>query len=263
MILVDPRAGSGDMLPEIKRRVNGQAEHAKPDLFAGDFAFEGNGPEGDIMIGIERKTISDFLGSMRSDRMAIQAKKMGSVYGVSYLMLEGQFGADADGVLMGFQFDYTERKYKWRPYTLAAKGAMAEQFYRYAEMDKHLCTLENKKNLIVVHTHDTKTSIWAVVNRYLWWQEKWDQHKSADPIKTQADIALGKVSPCMEFAAKLPGVGWSKAPAVARHFKTIYEMVCAYPSEWKDVEFVDRNGKPSYMSTETAAKLYGHFRREK
>lgn len=262
MILVDRRAGSGDMVTDLKARMNGQSQLA--DLPGGDFAFDGNGPDGPVCIGIERKALGDMLGSMRTNRLTgRQLPVMNKMYDVVYVLVEGQYRANAEGTLEGLQWDRTDRKVRWRPYTLAAKGPQSKQYFRYAELDKHIVTLETKKNVAVIYTYDKTTSVWAVINRYNWWQKEWDEHTSADPIKMQQDVFFGRTTLCEEYASKLLGMGQKRARQIAKHFKTVECMVNGVPAEWTEIEFVNKNGGISHMSRKTAEACYAAFRTDR
>lgn len=58
MIHIDPRAGSGPLLPLfLSHRLRPSAQHSL--LLAADFCFTINGPSGPTLLGIERKTIPD------------------------------------------------------------------------------------------------------------------------------------------------------------------------------------------------------------
>ena len=58
MILIDSRIGSAELAPLISTpNILCQLEFA-------DFTFSGNGPAGQVAVGVERKTIMDLLQSM-------------------------------------------------------------------------------------------------------------------------------------------------------------------------------------------------------
>lgn len=253
MILVDNRVGSAftssrgrkfDLFAAISERVNGEAELAR--LGSADFAFEGSGPEGDVTIGIERKAIGDMLGSMRTGRYAGgQAREMSETYDICYLLVEGLWRPNKDGVLE----QHTGRE--WKPFTLAAKGPQSRQLFMDSELDKHLCSMELKKNVIVVRSGSHIETVQRVVNRYNWWQKPWHEHSSTDPIKVQAGISFTKISVLRQVAAQLPGVGWTRSAAVEKHFGTIENMATALSSEWAQIDGI---------GAKLAVKLYGVMR---
>lgn len=262
MILVDNRVGSSftsshgrkfNMFDAISTRVNGAASLHR--LGSADFAFEGNGPNGDEYIGIERKALGDMIGSMRGGRYAgDQAKTMSETYGISYLIVEGVYRPNKDGVIEDLGKD------GWKPMTLAAKGPASKQNYLYSELDKHLCSMELRKNVIVVRSTSHMETVWQVVNRFQWWQKPWDSHQSDDPIKHQAEIAFTRVSWTRQAMACIPGIGWTKSAALEKYFGTWENMGAAMYPEFTQVEFKDKYGKVSHMSEEAAFKLYKMLR---
>lgn len=249
MILVDKRVGSSftsshgkhfDMYKAIYDRTNGNASLTL--LPSGDFAFEGNGPTGPVYVGVERKAIRDMLGSMRSDRYAgIQARNMSDDYDVCYLIVEGLYRPNVDGILE------TPIGGGWAPLTLASKGG---QIFQYSELDKHLTSMELRKNVIMVRSTSPIETVWQVVNRYQWWQKQWDSHQSSDPIKVQTEVRFAKTSWLREIASRLPGVGWERSKLIEDHFENIYEFVNAFSSEIR----------AAGIGEKLAVKLHGLFR---
>lgn len=242
MILVDSRVGSSfttsqgrkfDILKALKERTNGNAATATLD--SGDFVFEGNGPTGNVFVGIERKALGDALGSMRSSRYAgDQAKRMSYAYDVCYLLIEGLYRPSADGLLE------THNGREWKPYTLAAKGPQAKQYWQYSELDKHIVSMENKKNIVMVRSGSPMETVWQIVNRYQWWQKPWDSHQSCDPIKLQAELMFSEVSLLRSMANQIPGIGWERSKLVEQYFGSINRMADALSSEWREAGFGEK-----------------------
>jgi ERCC4-type nuclease len=233
MILIDPRTGSKDLLDPIQKRVN--CDVRLFTLESGDVAFEGNGPNGRVMIGVERKQIKDMIGSIRSDRLAaVQLKRMSAEYDVVYVLVEGIFRPSPDGTLEV----YGRRKGSgFEPLTLATKARKAKaQTYRYSEYDKHICTLENKKNVIILRSSSQMETAWQIVNRFNWWSKPWGEHRSDEAIKYQGVVTFRPVSPLRRFASDLPGIGWKKSAAVEKHFGSIENAVLANPEGWAEIE---------------------------
>lgn len=232
MIYIDPRQGSGELLEPIKARVNGQAQLCQME--GGDFAFEGNGPNGVVSIGIERKMIGDMLSSMRSGRYAgDQLVKMGSLFDVVYLIVEGLYRPSTDGMLETFSHG------TWQDLNLATKDQKshgAHRVFLYAELDKFLSSLEIQKNVIVLRSTRTVETVWQIVNRYNWWQREWDEHHSTEAIKLQAEVTLFKCSLLRKVASELPGIGWHRSKVVDQHFLTVEKMVCADANEWASLD---------------------------
>jgi ERCC4-type nuclease len=121
--------------------------------------------------------------------------------------------------------------------------------YMYSELDKHLCSVENIKNVILIRSTSKMETVWQVINRHQWWQKEWDEHNSADPIKLQAEISFAYITECRRFATGLPGVGWKKSAELAAVFGTIEQCVLASVEELTKV-----------VGPALAAKLYAHMR---
>lgn len=250
MILVDPRVGSGDLLDGIKARVNGNAQLMQ--LSSADVCWMGNGPNGDVAVGLERKQIADMMASIRSDRYAgLQLKRMSSEYDVVYLLIEGLYRPDEKGILN------TYWKGTWGPLNLANKAQIrrgAQRYFQYSELDKHLCSLENQKNVIVIRSTCRVETIWQIVNRYQWWQKSWGEHHSTEAIKFQDEVTFTNITSCRRFAKDLPGVGWEKSRLIAKYFGTIEDAVTAEEWEWSEIEGI---------GPKLAQKIYQYLRSRK
>lgn len=88
MILIDDRTGSRELAPLFKQL--GQPFKIIRLEYA-DFAFDGNGPDGEVVkVGIERKTVPDLLQSLASGRFADgQLPGLQATYNHFYIFIEG------------------------------------------------------------------------------------------------------------------------------------------------------------------------------
>lgn len=251
-ILVDNRVGSSftgsgshkfDIYQALCDRSNGNVTLGTLD--SADFAWSGNGPAGEVYIGCERKALSDMLGSMRSGRYAgDQAKRMADCYDLCYLFIEGIWRPSKNGVLEVFMGR------EWAPFTLAAKGPQSEVYWQYSELDKFLCSLENKKGIIVVRSSSPTETVWQIINRYEWWNKPWEAHQSTDPIKTQADIRFANISLLRDIASRVEGIGWERSKLIEDHFDSVADFATALSSELRDAG----------LGPVLAAKVYGRLR---
>lgn len=249
MILVDPRAGSGPLLNKLKRRVN--CPVVSFTLESGDIAFEGRGPDDSVvMVGIEHKQLGDVLGCLRTDRFAgFQLKGMNRDYNMVYLLVEGLWRPGTDGMLETYV-----RGKGFKPLVLGNREQIRRgkgQTFTYAELDKHLASLEIQKNVILIRSGSQIEALSQIVDRYQWWQKDWDEHVSAEAIKFQANITFQKITWLRKIACELPGIGWKKSRAVDEYFVTIERMVNALPTEWRQVEGIGER---------LSVKLYGLMR---
>src|SRR5271169_4444109 len=126
MILLDDRVGSHELLPYFSP-YGVQVESTRLDY--GDACWVGKGPDGDCMVGVERKTIGDFISSMRGKRLAgHQLPGLMSSYEFTYLIVEGIYRPGETGELEQRQ-GHGKGKSGW-----GWKGMGV----RYREVDNHL-----------------------------------------------------------------------------------------------------------------------------
>jgi ERCC4-type nuclease len=196
-----------------------------------DFQFTGEGPVGTVLIGIERKEISDMLASMRDRRLAgQQLSRMTSCYDVCYLVIEGiwrrQRGTGFVEVMNG----------SWR----TSRGS-----HRYAEVDRFLCSLEQLAGLRIRRTADEEETCAQIVDLYSWWNKPYDEHKSLDSIYAPPPdtrvrrghrAAIFHREPTLKekWCAQLPGID-SRAIDVAASFESAREMANADVERWLQV----------------------------
>lgn len=83
-------------------------------LNAGDFCFFPHG----LKVGIERKTVSDLLNSLKDNRMVSQAHKMISTYDVAMLLIEGRYDRSPNGmVIYESKTGWQESGWSWDSFT--------------------------------------------------------------------------------------------------------------------------------------------------
>ena len=223
MILVDDRVGSKDLLRLFPK---GTAQLTK--LQFGDLSFLGNGPDGPIPIGVERKRLTDLVNSMYTDRLAShQIPGMLRHYRRIYLVIEGIFQVQEDGLV----YVWGGRN-SWKPLTTGGKGrVMATQIWGFLQ------TLEEMAGVQVVRTQNAKeTAAWAYsVAR--WWEKEYAKHESHMGIKRDVQFTLRKQVPLrMRVAAELPGIGVKRCRKVADHFGSVREMVLATRADWAAID---------------------------
>src|SRR5579859_2836538 len=101
MILIDRRVGSVELAPYIR---NLGIPVTVDTLEYGDACFEGKGPQGNIMIGVERKRISDILNCIDDGRYAgFQQPGMMEDFHKRILIIEGVWKPSPEGYLLEYQ----------------------------------------------------------------------------------------------------------------------------------------------------------------
>ncbi len=229
-VRLDTRAGSGELAPLFA------PYGIKPLLCTlpfGDIEFEGQGPHGTCIIGIERKRISDLISSMQSKRLSgHQLPGMAERFDYAYLMVEGIFQPAPDGTLL-------IRTGGWSPTKMS-----------YRAVDSYLSTMELKCGMIYRRTCSDLETVAVIVSLYRWWRDKtWAEHRSHDVVYAPADLVDGrrfflnrrKPNLVEAVAMQLPGID-QKARTVAKSFKTIAEMLSADAKTWGAIDGIGKIG---------------------
>lgn len=228
MILVDRRIGSEEVLPLIQKR-----DRAIPvelsDLPFGDFCFEGQGPNGHSMVGIERKRVKDMMNSIRSGRFSgHQLPGMLQFYQFQYLIIEGIFRPNP---LNGMLEEWHGRG-GWNPVCLGSIQFM------YREIDQFLNTIERKTPVRVHRVSTPAETAFQVVDLYKWWTDKsWEAHRAHQAFQEDNHVEIFKPSMVRQVAALLPGIDWVISKAVDEHFHgSMTAMLQATPDEWQGIK---------------------------
>jgi ERCC4-type nuclease len=221
MILVDNRAGSKELFPLFPR---GKARLTR--LEYGDFAFEGNGPDSiPWLIGIERKTIGDLTQCIGSGRMSgNQLEGLVNGYNTVYVVVEGRFKADAQGVLVTWGYGEWKRPSHGRQFMLR-------------DVFLFLHTLENVVGLKTWRTGSREETAEWIMGLHQWWTVKeWDEHHGHQQPHTRLSPDLVPHSFERKVAGCLKGVGWARAKAIADSGYCVGEMVGLQPESWREIE---------------------------
>lgn len=222
MILIDNRVGSRELLPYIQR-MPGCYKAELTSLEFGDACFEGQGPKGSMMVGVERKTMSDILNCIDDKRYAgHQLPGMISMYQKSILMVEGVWKPDRDtGYLMECIAMLT-----WRPFRYRA------QMTRYSKLFRYLLTIQ-LAGVCVICTRDLEQTAYNICECFSYFSKPWDQHTSLLEVqKLNMPSLTGKPSLVRRWASDLEGIGVKHSMEAERIFKTPYELASSDESDW-------------------------------
>lgn len=235
MILVDPRAGSNELVAPL-------AEAGLPveetTLEFGDLAFMGRGEAGaQVFIGIEHKKLPDLVQSLTSDRLLFQLTGtpdrpggMLGMYDRSYLIAEGEWDTDSGGkVIVPTPF---------RGRTAPLKGAPMGMV-----LEQRVLTLDIRGGLRARWTRNQKETIRYVSALYRFWTDRdLDEHRSHLAVHApDFDRALVvPMSDVRRFAAMLPGIGYHKSSVVEKHFDSIEEMATAPEAKWREIDGIGK-----------------------
>lgn len=218
MIYLDDRTGSVELkyyfLPQ---------EVTVARLQYGDAYFLGNGPDGLLSIGVERKTVGDLLGSIRSGRFqGHQLPGMSSNFDVMYVVIEGIYRAHP-----GSKTIEQLRHGKWQP--LHGRGI------KMSSMTKLINTMSIICGVQVRFTIDESATADLIKDLYAWWQTPFDHHKSHVGFQLPPATQAALVEPPSLFRCivkELPGIGWEKSLAVESHFLTLDRVLESSMSDW-------------------------------
>lgn len=239
-VYVDKRAGSKELLEYEPLASTAEACLLNDDdgNAAGDIMIVGNGPDGDILVGVEAKSIHDLISSINTGRLqATQLRPFLETYGVTYLLTYGEYGCGPMGELLVGRRERGE--YKLRPYRMGSRNIP------YGWLEGMLVELGT---LGIKHHHcrnEQEAARWiGVLHR--WWSKPWSEHKGLKTLdKTQHGKALlpdhDPVSlGIMEVASKLPAIGYGRAEFAAVYFNSIIQMICAPSQEWEKIPGVGK-----------------------
>ena len=224
MIYVDLATGSVELIPLI-RKAGVPAE--RTSLPFGDFCFDGKGPEGDIVIGVERKTLHDMMACIQDARFAgHQLPGMKALYTIRILMVEGHWRPhDENGMLMeGFNGGTS-----WGVF----RGRQGRQMY--SSLYRYLISV-SLSGCLVMHSRDMHHTARNLCELYAYFQKPWNQHTSLKAIHTVAvPSMMGRPSLTRLWARDLPGIGEKLSDMAARVFGTPFKLANAEETDWLKV----------------------------
>lgn len=235
MLLIDPRAGSGDLEP-LLQKLGVLCAHAT--LTYGDVCFAGQGPAGrPVLVGVEVKTLPDLINSLSSGRLVgHQLPGLVDTYEQPWLLVEGTWIADpATGHIM-------IRDWSGRFSTYHA-GTKA---YRYDELDAYLLSLQIRGGVMLARTPKRLETARWLSSLHRWWTTKpFEEHRAHlalyNPSARHRDTALlAKPSLVRRVASELPGVGWVRSGEVEKAFPSVKAMVAATPQDWQQIDGIGK-----------------------
>jgi ERCC4-type nuclease len=242
VILLDPRFGEsrGKSGAERRRAFTESLEAFGVDvtvqmLDSGDCMFVGQGPDGPIRVGVELKTVSDFVTSMLSGRLADQLERMVNEeqYDRIYVVIEGVYRVGRKTGMIEIP-----RGGGWRPLQAGPRPIF------WADIEKFVTGME-EAGIRVRRTRTTNETA-RVLAQVLcsFWSKPYDEHKSLNVLyRPQAFMLVREdadVRRARQVAACLPGVGVGRSKAVVQHFGSIDAMVNADEDDWRSVEGIGK-----------------------
>lgn len=220
MILIDGRIGSREALPVVQR-IGLPAQLCQ--LEYGDFAFEGNGPKGKIMVGFERKTLHDMLNCIDDARyVAHQRPGMLNLYDKSFLIIEGSWKPHEGGFLMeGFNGGSTWGFCKYRSSRVM-----------YSKLRRYLYSMA-LSGVVVIYTRDLYQTAYDLCEAFHYFQKPWNAHTSLLEIQRLAIPEMnGKPTLVRRWAAAITSIGVKHSRAAEMMFRTGFRLADSEEAEW-------------------------------
>lgn len=221
MIYVDDRAGSKDYAPLLPK-----SELCRLDY--GDVCFAGNGPHGDVLVGLELKQLSDVLNCIMTGRFAdVQAPGMVKAYDYSWLIIEGSWNCDPDGMLV-----VPRRNRGLVPVALGRRRFM------YRDLEQWLASVEMQAGIRVRCTKGKQETVATILGLYHWFQKDYDEHKTFKCFHQDGpdSALLSRPTLTRRIAAELPSVGWRWSMVAEKAFETVGGLCGATIADWAALE---------------------------
>ena len=222
-VLIDDRAGSKELV--LHPPLDKIGELCRLD--SADVMIVGKGPDEAMLIGVEVKSMSDLISSISTGRLqATQIPAMLEEYDVSWLLHYGRYRpCSVTGNLQ-----VLGKNNAWKNYKLGSRLVP----YGYIEsMLNTIVGLGIKVKRVATYYEAAQ---WIGI-LYRWWQKDWKKHKGMRAFDNSRNLGLlphmnqGQALRA-KVAAQLPGVGFERALAAAKHFTSVEQMILADPSEW-------------------------------
>lgn len=227
VIYIDSRVGSRELAPIFQRRHG--AKTSLTTLESADIAWSCNhtvnnpfcaGDRG-CRIGVERKTLSDLIGSLLKSRLdGRQIPMMLKGYTMSYVLVEGVWRAGDDDSIEVYARNGWEKSR--HPLT-------------YSQLEGWLTRYEvGAYGRIQIRQTSTMTASAAFCRaKAAWWWKDWDKHHFGAVTKMEAPVRalMFTANEYQKVLAALEGVGLVKMKVLYRAFNSIMSVMMATPKE--------------------------------
>ena len=240
MIQVDAAVGSWELQSLIQKQ---GITCEKATLHAADACFEGNGPDGVVGIGIERKKIQDMLNCIDDGRYAgHQAVKMRRMYRFNFLILEGLWRPDTRSGLLLEGHPKADGTVYWGADRLNRQRVM------YRKLRRYLFSV-SLSGVIVIPSRDIGQTAYDITELYHYFQKRWIDHKAMLAMHLgafwQYDEAsrnlmavptlAGRPSLTRRWAKELQGIGVKYSEDAARIFPSPIRLATSQEIDWMKI----------------------------
>lgn len=221
MIRIDDRIGSRDLVDYMPPAIT----HIER-LPYGDAEFT---TEGGLLIGFEVKTLNDLLNCIGTGRFSgHQLPGLTCRYNMAYLIVEGSFRSDENGVLV------TPRRGGLVPVGLAGRRFM------WADLEKWITTIEVETGIKVRRALSRREVAAMIYAKWQWWGKNSHHAHQVFDESVSGPMSMREPSTLRYVASRLPGIGWVKSAAVERAFRSVREMVNAPVARWMEIDGVGK-----------------------
>jgi ERCC4-type nuclease len=243
VLLIDNRAGSKQFNEKLRRMgIQTSLEDLKIKSSDGvgaaaDFAWGGNGPEGPVMVGVERKQLRELTDKASIKRWAGQQLLMLlDNYHYIVLVVEGVYRPRGDRVIEELGWDPRAGKKTWQVFQPGRRLPL------YSEVHNLLNSLSYKCNVEWQRSYNEDETAEIVACDYSWWQKEWDAHTSFKQIYAPVKGPVALLRPCLTWrmVAQIDGIDYELGNRLRKMFRTPREMVMASEDDWCMIKGISR-----------------------
>ncbi len=208
MILIDNQGRDHlELIPHIRKQ---HVDVTEQRLEWGDACFTGNGPDGHILVGVERKRLHDMMACIETKRYgAKQRVGMQQLYGLSVLVIEGDWRPHDPG---GFLMEGYQGGISWGFFSHRKQKAM------YHTLRRYLFSV-SLSGVLVIYTKSPFHTAFDLCELFHYFQKPWSGHTSLMEMEQlQLPTLTARPGLARLWAACIEGIGVKLSSAADRLF---------------------------------------------
>ena len=218
-------------------------------LEEGDFMFFVNGPggPGSWQVGVERKTVTDFLASSRSGRLGDQVRRMSEIYDAYWVMIEGVTRLTNRGTvetLISHRLADPEVEYSsgtWKNIIPEGRPVLLLEWEGYITSTELVQGARTRRSRSL---QETATMVAAI---YSWGTNKEfeEHHSMLRPFHPASP--LRKPNLMQKWLDDLHGMGPKTLKSAMKRFKTPSSLAFATVEDWLEVEGIGQKRAEDFV----------------
>lgn len=210
-----------------------------------DFMFAGNGEEGNVLVGVERKKIGDFVNCMCSGRLSgHQVIGLLNSYHIVYLVIEGIFRANPNtGVLE------VNKRREWVEYTAGRRRFMARDIWVFMNTLQIMCGIH------CYHCTKEADTVHYILALHHWWNKAFADHKGHLQPHTGVTVDISKQTVLRRCLLQLEGPGWEMSKALDMQYGSVFDLMTAPVDEIANVSYGREGKKHKRIGKQTARAI--------